>query len=173
MGRTSAAGRGFLALAMPALLLSSAPARALTVTNLRNLQVEWSFGQYAPGGDCTRQPRLTVDATGFTVLANGQTLHPARSEWAPDYVRGADDNPNPRYKVTWFFPFMRSDSDFGPLVLTLEQDRGVATASFENQDMHPQPGAYGALLAATPLKRCGGAAAPAPAPAPRPAARRR
>lgn len=35
------------------------------------------YGTYAPDGDCRREPRIKIDATGLTYTYHGRTTHPA------------------------------------------------------------------------------------------------
>jgi hypothetical protein len=153
----------YATMAGAAALASIVPARAVTLTSLKDAQVAWGYGHYAPAGKCAGPVRIAVDASGFTFTVNGQTAHPARFENALDFVRGADPA-----QVAWFFPFPRSDDDFGPILLTVT--RTPATITVDNETGRPLAGMHGALVAASPFRKCAGAVpvekAPAVAPAP-------
>jgi hypothetical protein len=45
-------------------------------------------GQYAPGGDCTREPRLVVDGQGITVQSGGKQSKLAPVDVCRTCVRG-------------------------------------------------------------------------------------
>jgi hypothetical protein len=160
MTRSSLKGFRFLARAaacVAPLFFAAGSASALTVTGLQNTNSQWAAGDYAPGGNCAREPHITLALSGFTFTVAGQPIRPARSEWAPDYVRGADSA-----KATWFFPFEKSDDDYGPIVMSLAKTGRSVTLELENNTDAPLPGALGALLAGSPYKRCTGTT-PAPA----------
>ena len=57
-------------------------------------------GRYAPGGDCTREPRITVEASGITFEVQGTAEKATRLEYAASF-------PGPAYSgiSQWFFPF--------------------------------------------------------------------
>lgn len=131
--------------------MGSASAWGLTITTLKGQNLDGSFGQYAPGGDCTRTPRLTVDASGFTfTLPSGQTVHPPRFEWALTYMGDRYEG-----KSTWFFPFPRNDDDLGPLLLTLNAAETPGRIAIENNLGKPLPEPYAALVRGSPYARCG------------------
>lgn len=131
----------------------------MPVTNLKDSSVAWGYGSYAPGGNCAGPTSITVDVTGFTFFTGGQKAHPPRVQQALDFVRGADPD-----QVAWFFPFPKSDSDFGPIMLTM--NRHGANIELDNETGKPLTGPYAALLAGSPYKKCAGTAAPAAKPAP-------
>ncbi|TAN06466.1 MAG: hypothetical protein EPN38_08395 [Rhodanobacteraceae bacterium] len=88
---------GLLALAAG---LVAGHAQALTVHDLKGQHLEAYYGAYAPRGDCQREPRITVDDSGFTYHYHGQQIHPATFEWAVSYF-------GPEYQgiTNYFFPF--------------------------------------------------------------------
>jgi hypothetical protein len=81
-------------------------------------------GSYAPGGDCTKSPRIVVDASGFTFEVNGQKERATRVEFAASY------GGNSYQGITqWFMPFtspngwpvlMAFNAGEKPGVLTIE-----------------------------------------------------
>ncbi|MFT3965125.1 MAG: hypothetical protein QM690_04500 [Sphingobium sp.] len=159
IGKSGPAGAALLGALLA--LLPVQPARAVTLTSLKGQGMDAQFGQYAPGGNCGRTPRLAIDASGFTfTLASGQTLHPARFEWAASYM-------GPRYEgiAQVFFPFSKSNSDFGPVVMTLNAEEKAGRIVLESESGRPLPAPYGPLVQASPYMRCGKAGAAArPAP---------
>ena len=140
--------------AAAALAVLAAPADAVRISSLAGMRIDRAFGTFGAHGDCTRGPTITVAPTGFTFVIGGRSLRPAKFEWAPDY-NGDNDGSHPL--PSWFFPFPRSDNDFGPLVMTLD----AREISFDKQDNVVAP-VYAALLAGSPYRRCGAVPAKKP-----------
>jgi hypothetical protein len=145
--------RRLVALALLA-LVPSQQASAITVTNLRNVHLDALFGRYAPGGDCKREPRITVDATGFTFTNGGRTVHPARFEHAVSY--GPHDYAG---ISSWFFPFMKNDDDFGSVLMTFNANEKRGLLMIENERAGAGNPLYVALAKGSPYRKC---AAPRP-----------
>ncbi|CAN5314514.1 hypothetical protein BH10PSE13_BH10PSE13_14560 [soil metagenome] len=146
---------GLASLLLASLPWTIGPASALTVTSFREGALASTFGQYAPGGDCTRSPRITVDATGLTFAIGAQTLHPPRYEWAVSY--GGQD-----YQgiSQWVFPFPKSEDDFGPVLMTLNaNEKPGRQILLENNAVGALPAPYAILVKASPYLRCGKAPA--------------
>jgi hypothetical protein len=81
-------------------LLAVGSAMAIEVKGLAGF--EDLFGRYAPGGDCTGQPQILVDAAGFGFEA-GSGARPVSSN-APEWA--ASHGPRDYQGITrWFFPF--------------------------------------------------------------------
>ena len=57
-------------------------AGAVTLTSLKGMDLEGSYGSYAPRGDCSRGASLEINETGFTFKASGQTVKSTRFEYA-------------------------------------------------------------------------------------------
>jgi hypothetical protein len=140
--------RRLVALALLA-LVPSQQASAITVTNLRNVHLDALFGRYAPGGDCKREPRITVDATGFTFTNGGRTVHPARFEHAVSY--GPHDYAG---ISSWFFPFMKNDDDFGPVLMTFNANEKRGLLMIENERAGAGNPLYVALAKGSPYRKC-------------------
>jgi hypothetical protein len=145
--------RRLVALALLA-LVPSQQASAITITNLRNVHLDALFGRYAPGGDYKREPRITVDATGFTFTNGGRTVHPARFEHAVSY--GPHDYAG---ISSWFFPFMKNDDDFGPVLMTFNANEKRGLLMIENERAGAGNPLYVALAKGSPYRKC---AAPRP-----------
>jgi hypothetical protein len=145
--------RRLVALALLA-LVPSQQASAITATNLRNVHLDALFGRYAPGGDCKREPRITVDATGFTFTNGGRTVHPARFEHAVSY--GPHDYAG---ISSWFFPFMKNDDDFGSVLMTFNANEKRGLLMIENERAGAGNPLYVALAKGSPYRKC---AAPRP-----------
>jgi hypothetical protein len=113
----------WLALAMG---LMAGNARALTLHGLKGQGLSAAYGTYAPRGDCQREPRITVDDSGFTYRYRGHTSHPTTFEHALTYA-----GPDYQGIGQWFFPFPLSDSDYGRLLMTINPDEKAGTLKFE------------------------------------------
>lgn len=163
---TTAGARGAAVriMAMAALACLAAPiAGAVTLTSLKDFRGEDMFGQYAPRGDCTREPQVTIDEAGFTFRAAGQTHTSRRFVLSYSFF-------GMRYEgiTLAFYPFATSPSDLGPLILFVNDSETRGRLAFTSnlapgQRMQPL---QAALLAGSPLLRCrgtGGTAAAATA----------
>src|SRR5690606_10299140 len=74
-------------------------------------------GSYASGGDCAREPRVTIGDSGMTFRANGRTVTAARIEYAASFFGGSYEG-----DALAFFPFTRSESDLGPVLLFVNDE---------------------------------------------------
>ncbi len=92
-------------------------ADAVTIKALKGMRLETLYGRYAPGGDCTRKPVISVDDAGFGFDVGGRVLRPVPFEYAASY--GGRDYAG---ISSWFFPFIVNDDDMGPLLLTMNAD---------------------------------------------------
>ena len=138
-------------LAAGLLILAMHQAPAVELSNLRNQGVDALYGSYAPGGDCTREPRITVDAAGFTFDAAGQRTRTRRIEYAVSYM-GQDY----QGRSAWFFPFVVNDDDLGPLLMTFNADERDGALGIEATDSRrplSNP-IQAALVRHTPYLRC-------------------
>lgn len=90
--------RSLAALALCAALAAPGGAGAIEVTHLDGL--EDIFGRYAPGGDCQRTPRITVERTGMTFEVNDRTEKVTRMEYAASYGGNFYEGIS-----RWIFPF--------------------------------------------------------------------
>lgn len=122
------------------------PADAVRINSLAGMRIDRAFGTFGAHGDCRNGPIITVAPTGFTFVVGGKSLKPPKFEWAPDY-NGDNDGSHPL--PSWFFPFPRSDNDFGPLVMTLD----ARAITFDKQD-NVVAAVYATLLAGSPYTRC-------------------
>ena len=125
-------------------------AHALTLGNLENQHMDKVFGQYAPHGDCGSGPVITIDPSGFTFDVDGKKVHPSRFEYAVSYL-GNDYNGISMV----FFPFVRSDSDFGPAQLTVNADEVRGKLTIAVTPGQAATAAERALGRASPYMRCG------------------
>lgn len=99
-------------------LMVTASAHAVTVHGLQGSGFEHIYGSYAPGGDCAREPRVTIGDAGMTFRATGRTVTAARIEYAASFFGGAYEG-----DALAFFPFPRGDIDFGPVLMFVNEER--------------------------------------------------
>ena len=146
-----------LSRALPAMLAmglaASLPgqARALTLDHLKGAQLEGIYGIYAPRGDCTREPRITVDDSGLAYTLGGKATHSGKVEYAVSY--GGQDYAG---ISQWIFPFPVSDDDFGRVLMTFNADEKAGKLLVE-PDLGPGQGLgalQAALVEASPFARC-------------------
>ena len=83
-------------------------AEALTVTNFADESLQDYYGRYAPRGDCGK------GAGGFGYDIAGKTSHSGRIEIAYSFFGNSYQGIG-----IAFFPFARSDNDFGSTTLVL------------------------------------------------------
>lgn len=105
--------RGSLGL-VAGVLMASTAAQAIPVNGLKDFRS--IHGSYARGGDCSREPRVTIDDAGMTFRASGRTVQATRMEYAASFF-GA------RYEgiILVFYPFSRGN-DMGPLFLYVNDE---------------------------------------------------
>lgn len=149
------------------LMFVAGNAHALTVHDLKGQHFEANYGTYAPHGDCKREPKITVDESGFTFEYRGKQIHPGTFEWAVTYF-------GPEYQgiANYFFPFPVSDSDYGRVGMTVNPGEKRGTLKFEpnlgpGQSLNAL---QAALVHGSPYAKCGMqvAAAPSAKSAPQP-----
>lgn len=104
--------------ALLAALATPPGAHAVVVTSLDGL--DDIFGRYAPGGDCQREPRLTVDRTGIVFEIAGEREKVTSMEYAASYGGNSYEGIG-----RWIFPWGR-DGDY-PVLLAFHaaEERGA------------------------------------------------
>ena len=130
--------------------LAATAATAVEVGDLKGWDV--LFGRYAPGGDCAREPRVVVDATGIAVEFKGVTEKSTKLEHAVSY-----GGPEYRGKTQWFFPF--SSANGWPVMMAFNADEkdGVLTVDPHDEGWAGGPklsARHQALVAGSPYKKC-------------------
>lgn len=139
---------------------STATATGLMLIGTASLGVEltdlkgWDvlFGRYAPGGDCSRQPRIVVDVSGFTFDVDGKTQKVTNPEHVLEYQ-------GPDYKgiAQWFFPY--HSNDVHPILMTFNAGETRGRLAVEAYDEGYQGGppltAWNkALVGGSPYAKC-------------------
>lgn len=126
-------------------------ANAVTLAKLKGAHLDGIYGTYAPRGDCRREPRITVDDSGFAYMHAGKTTHGGSIEYAVSYG-------GPEYAgiSQWLFPFPVNDGDFGGVLMTFNPDEKAGTLMLESTLGPGQSlGALqAALVKASPYARC-------------------
>ena len=107
-------------------LLMSTSAQAVTVDGLKGAGFEHIYGSYAPGGDCARDPRVTIGDNGMAFRANGRTVTATRVEYAASFFGAFYEG-----AALAFFPFPRSGSDLGPVLMFVNEDEKLGALRIE------------------------------------------
>ena len=101
------------------------PAAAVEMHDLKGL--EQIFGRYAPGGDCTRQPRILVDVTGLAFEMDGKKEKVTNPEYAASY--GSDSYSG---ISIWIFPYRSNDGY--PILMTFNAEEKKGRLLIEGHD---------------------------------------
>ncbi len=107
------------------------------------------LGAYAPGGDCAKEPRVTVSATAMTIQAGGKATRLAPID-ACFSCAGGD-----RYEgiEVWVAQLGPDQSPKEPM-FRLNADEKKGALVVDKQGMQAFPPAVRAVAMASPLKRC-------------------
>lgn len=136
--------------ALAGVLLLPALAGGIEVEGLKDFAS--LHGSYAPGGDCTKSPRIVVDATGFTFEVNGQQEKATRFEYAASF------GGNSYQGITqWFMPFKNANG--WPLFMAFNAGEKPGALAIEPQDEGwqggpPLSGRNAALVKGSPYAKC-------------------
>ncbi len=139
-----------LVIAAVVTVATATPARAVEVSDLKGF--EELFGRYAPAGDCSRDPRIVVDATGIEFEVEGRAEKVTNLEFAAAY--GPADYAG---ISKWFFPF-RAPNGY-PILMVFNYDEQAGALAIEPQD-EGYPGGprlsplNQALVGGSPYRRC-------------------
>lgn len=133
-------------------LLHATVALALDLTGLKGQGVDASYGRYAPRGDCTRGPYITVGDAGFSFEVDGKS---ARTTTFINVLTYA--GPDYQGISTWYFPFVVNDTH--PVLLTLDADEKRGSLTVEAYDQGYKGGPpltpfNAALVKGSPYARC-------------------
>ena len=126
------------------------PSMAVEVRDLKGFNA--LFGRYAPAGDCKREPRIVVDATGFTFEWGGRKVKPASFEYAASY------GPHDYAGISvWFFPFILKDGYSVLMTFNSGEVKGVLTIEPHDEGYAggpPLSPLNAALFKGTPYRKC-------------------
>lgn len=134
-----------------AAIFGAMSASAVTLHDLSDPEFAGIYGRYAPNGDCTRTPMVTIDNTGFAFRTKAGTSQSTTFEYAlsffgPDYSGIAKA----------IFPFPVSEYEPGHVLMYVNADEQRGKLAFES---NLGPGEKyspleAQLVAASPLVRC-------------------
>ncbi|MAF63331.1 MAG: hypothetical protein CL680_17970 [Blastomonas sp.] len=147
--------------------LASANAHALPLTDLEGQGVDHIFGSYAPGGDCSKEPRVVIDQKGMLFRAKGREVRPQRVEYALTFM-----GPSYEGMTAVFFPFPVSENDYGRVIMFVNDDEKPGVIRFD-ADLPPggRPDPFHAAFTnGGPFALCKGSAPAGTSPPPRPEA---
>lgn len=138
------------AAAIAGMLLLPALAGSIEIEGLKDFPA--LHGSYAPGGDCTKSPRIIVDAAGFTFEVNGQKEQATRVEYAASYGGNAYAGIS-----RWFMPFKSANG--WPLLMAFNAGEKPGALTIEPQDEGWKGGPAlsarnAALVKASPYAKC-------------------
>jgi hypothetical protein len=131
-------------------LLLPGLAGAIEVDGLKDFEA--LYGSYAPGGDCTKSPRIVVDAAGFTFEVDGTKDKATRVEFAASY------GGNYYQGITqWFFPFKNANG--WPVIMAFNADEKPGRLTIDGNDEGyaggpPLSARNQALVKGSPYARC-------------------
>ncbi len=114
---------GFAVLAGGA--MASTTASAVTMDGLEGF--DHIYGSYAPGGDCSREPRVTLDEAGMTFTANGRTVQVKRVEYAASFFGMSYEG-----IALAFFPFPASEYEYGDVLMYVNNEEEPGTVLIES-----------------------------------------
>lgn len=103
-------------------IFAGASAQAFPLSSFKDQGIDHIFGSYAPSGDCSKEPRVTIEEMGMTFRANGREMIPPRVEYALTFMGQSYDG-----IMAVFFPFPVSSNDFGRVTMFVNdgEKRGV------------------------------------------------
>lgn len=130
--------------------LAATSATAVEIGNMKGFEA--LFGRYGPAGDCKREPRVVVDATGIAMELQGATDKSTKLEYAASY-----GGPEYQGKTQWFFPF--SSANGWPVIMAFNADEKEGLLTVEPHDEGwaggPKLSArHQALVAGSPYRKC-------------------
>ncbi|MFA7440990.1 MAG: hypothetical protein WCZ66_08460 [Sphingomonadaceae bacterium] len=143
---------------MATISLAPAEAGAISINGLKDFAD--IHGSYARGGDCSREPRVTIGDAGMRFQANGRTVQAARMEYAASFF-------GMQYEgiTQAFFPFPRNDSDMGPVLIFVNEDEKRGQLRIEsNVEAGQRLDPFHAALVGN-YQLCAGTGSNVPAPA--------
>ena len=135
--------------------IAAASAQALPLSSFKDQGVDHIFGSYAPRGDCSKVPRVTIDEKGMTFRANGREIKPPRVEYALTFMGQSYDG-----IMAVFFPFPVSSNDFGRVLMYVNDDEKRGVIRFESDLPRGQRPAsfHAAFTGGGPFTLCQGSA---------------
>jgi hypothetical protein len=130
--------------------LAVSTATAVEISDMKGFEA--LFGRYAPGGDCAREPRVVVDASGIAMELKGVTDKSAKLEFAASF-----GGPEYQGSTKWFFPV--SSTNGWPVIMAFnaEEQGGLLTVEPHDEGWAGGPKLSArnqALVAGSPYRKC-------------------
>ncbi|MFO1508598.1 MAG: hypothetical protein U1F31_02385 [Steroidobacteraceae bacterium] len=136
--------------AVAGLMLAASTTEAVEVRDL--VGHDALFGRYAPAGDCKREPRIIVDATGIAFHWSGKAVKPATFEYAASY------GPHDYAGISvWIFPFILKDGYSILMTFNSNEVKGVLTVEPHDEGYAggpPLTPLNAALVKGSPYRKC-------------------
>ena len=104
-----------------------AAAHALPLQTLNGQGGDHIFGSYAPGGDCSKEPRVFIDQNGMLFRANGREVRPERVEYALTFLGPSYDG-----ITAVFFPFPVNSNDYGRVIMFVNDGEKPGVIRFDS-----------------------------------------
>ena len=130
--------------------LAADVAGAVEISDMKGFEA--LFGRYAPGGDCAREPRVVVDASGIVVELKGATEKATRLEYAASFG-------GPEYEgiTEWFMPFKSANG--WPVIMAFNagEKPGALTVDAHDEGWQggpPLSARNAALVKGSPYAKC-------------------
>jgi hypothetical protein len=101
-------------------------AQALPLSKFKDQGVDHIFGSYAPGGNCSKEPRVVIDQTGMLFRAKGREVKPQSVEYALTFMGASYDG-----ITAVFFPFPVSNNDYGRVIMFVNDDEKPGVIRFD------------------------------------------
>lgn len=142
---------GTACLMLGAIVLGARVANAETLDDLSDSNFQPVYGDYAPAGDCSRMPKVTIEASGLVFRTDEGSQRATRIEYALSYF-----GPDYQGISLALFPFPRSEDEPGHILMYVNPDEIAGRLTFE-QNLGPGErlsALEARLVNASPLLRC-------------------
>lgn len=106
-------------------------------------------GMYAPNGDCSKEPRVTISAPAISIQVGGQTTRLAPIDSCRSCVAGDREDVNEVWVSALGRDQMPSEPNF-----RINADEKLGDLVVDKQGMQAFPPSVRAVAMASPLKRC-------------------
>lgn len=130
--------------------IAAPAAHAVELKGLKGLEA--IYGRYAPGGDCAKQPRITVEESGLAFEVAGKTEKVSNPEQALGFA-----GPDYQGIGVWIFPFRKGDGY--SILMAFNDGEKPGTLAITGQDEGydggpPLAPRNAALVAGSPYALC-------------------
>lgn len=108
-------------------LVASTQAEAVPLNGLKGQDFEHIYGSYGRNGDCSREPRITVNDAGMSFRTGGRDVQATRLEYAASFFGMSYEG-----IALAFFPFPKNENDVGPVLLYVNDEEEPGTMRIES-----------------------------------------